>query len=238
MDDYISSGAKSTSGVWLERVTGMTTTMKFIFKKFLLTCNRCGSIRINVRRVLIVSLMLLMLWIIMPYLQSLFCIVWQVPLFPFCRCINRGTERFRHVFNVAYRVSSEDILEPQFPNSRSSCSHCLPQWHTPCSSGGRSLQENDRGLQFPVSNHPSALCESARGATHSETIPKGCVLSSCTRTGGQRAEGVPHERDFHIFMDLDLGAMFSYPGLAGIPGISREENTFFSRVTCSHYPYV
>lgn len=112
MDDYISSGAKSTSGVWLEKVTGMTTAMKFIFKKFLLTCSRCGSIRINVRRVLIVSLMLLMWWIIMPYLQSLFCIVWQVPLFPFYRCISRGTERFRHVFKVAYRVSSGDILEP------------------------------------------------------------------------------------------------------------------------------
>lgn len=124
--------------------------------------------------------MLLLLWSIMCYLQNPFSIVWQVSLFPFYRCLNWGTERFKDVFPVAYGVRSGDGLEPQFSHSKSSCSRCLLPVIYPMQQQWQDFIGKWQRSPVPSEYPASALCESP-GQQHTQDYPYGvCALFLCT----------------------------------------------------------
>ena len=147
--DCVSSGAKSTSGVWQVKVTVMTTVMNFIFQTHSQEC-RCSSTRTDLQE----SSYRLLNDTTVVKCNALF-----TKLFPYCPAsivipilqmceAPRGTGMCLMLL-VEWTVGSWP--EPQFPDSRLFCPRHLPRWyHAPCSSGDRSSQANDRGLQLQL----------------------------------------------------------------------------------------
>lgn len=152
----------------------------------------------------------------MPYLQSPFHIMQQASLFPFYRCLNWGMERFVHVLNVAYRVSSGMGLAPQFPDPILSCFCVSPVIPHSVQWWWQGLMGKWHGSSVP--SRYFLRSESAREATHSKAVPQGYVPSPRIHIGCQGTKEVTQEKDFYnIWIDLlkDPETLSGCTGLAG-----------------------
>lgn len=158
----------------------------------------------------------------MPYLQSPFRIIQQASLFPFYRCLNWGMERFVHVLNVAYRVSSGDGIGTPVPWPHFVLFLCFPRDSTFCAVVVAGAHGKMTWV-FSALKVPSALWICQRSNTlqhtpHSKAVPQGYVPSPRTHIGCQGTKEVTQERDFYnIWNDLlkDPETLSGCTGLAG-----------------------
>lgn len=119
-------------------------------------------------------------------------------------------ERFRHVFNAAYRVNNGDRTWTPVP--------LLQIVLFPPSPSVAEVHGKMTGV-FSSLWVPSVLS----GEQHTPGLSLRMCVLSLTHIGCQRTDQSPHEMGFYIVIGLDLEATPSYTGLAGIQGIYHGE---------------